>query len=120
MHFTTHSAYEMSTVGDFSKDKLTIRIFAKEGPVPHFHFDNEEKEVHGCIRIDKAEYFSHGRHQAQLNSQQKKSLVEYLSAPADDAILTGTNWQFVLFLWNHENPQHKISFIEMPDYTKLQ
>lgn len=117
MSFDT--AYEVSHMGSFSDAHLTIRIFAEDGPVPYFHFVNKEAVIHGCIRLDRAEYFVHNRYMSTLSDNQKKALVEFLLAPVDDENFPGSNWSALLYAWNTNNPQYKVSIKQMPDYLEL-
>lgn len=115
-----HSAYEMSSVGSFAKETLTIWVYGGEGNIPHFHFVNKEKGIHGCVRIDAPEYFTHGGATSTLNSKQKKALVEYLSSPYDGD-LGFPIWKAVLLLWNSNNSSDERLPLStpMPDYSKL-
>lgn len=113
------AAYEMAQIGIFSRDHLTIWIYGSEGPIPHFHFINKEKGIHGCVRLDRAEYFIHGRYDSTLNVYQKKALVEFLLAPSDDENFPGSNWSALLYTWNVNNPKYKVPAKQMPDYLEL-
>ena len=117
MHF--HTATEAARIGGFSKDSIILRVYEGEGPIPHFHFDNDEKNIHGCIRLDCAKYFSHGNKQSTLNSEQRKELVNYLTARSDEEGFTGTVWRLIVFMWNLSNPHYRISADIMPNYLNL-
>ena len=107
---------EMARVGTFNK--YNVSVYSGEGNIPHFHFYNIETNTQGCIRIDKAEYFSHNGKEAKLNSRQIKDLIEWLNSK--HGFLKITMWEYILVLWNDNNINNQIKTqISMPDYTKL-
>ena len=65
-HLNEQMLLEMAEIGRF--DGYKIMIYGNEGPIPHFHVEHKEKNLSVCVRIDKAEYFSHGRHKYKLDS----------------------------------------------------
>lgn len=123
MEYYTHllegKLLEMAEVGRFDEYKLLV--YGSEGPVPHFHFESIKGKKKGCIRLDKPEYFFHGKYQDRLNSKEVKNLIAFLTAPhrafGDVGI---TNWQVICIYWNDDNTKYQISDkAPMPDYSKL-
>lgn len=115
----THSVNEMATMGE-TEGGITIKVFSKEGPVPHLHFligNNEKKQ--GCLNLKTAAYFIHGKYTATLNAQQLKDIIKFLNTPASSH---GFNpgWSFYVDCcneWNKNNPQYAMERQEMPDYS---
>ena len=118
-HLNSYGLLEMAEVGRFDTYKITVS--GKEGPIPHFHFENIDKELKGCIRLDKPEYFSHSNYNDKLNSKDRKKMIEWLKAPHKSFGKFGyTNWQIICIYWEDNN--HSGLFDEntpMPDYKKL-
>ncbi len=115
---------EMARVG-ITEDNLDIIIRTDDpGKIPHFHIidrNNKDKRPNeGCIRIDKAEYFSHGNKTMTLNSQQRRQLVKFLNIAPDKSKHYSTNWDLLVDMWNLNNSDIQIpEGTEMPDYTQL-
>lgn len=114
----THTLYEMARIGNTS-DNIEIHIYGKEGNIPHFHFYDRKDERMGCIRIDKAEYFSHGKgkYADKLSAKEIYNLIEFLNS--QHKRLPITNWQYLIILWNDNNPDFEIDMLKTPDYSKL-
>lgn len=112
---------EIARIG-FTSDGYEVYINTDDpGNIPHFHYRKKGSwEGHTCIRLDKPEYFLHGNKQAILNNKQKKELIYFLSAKPLKAKKFGTNWEFLLSMWNVNNSDIEISEdVQMPDYNKL-
>lgn len=113
---------EMARIG-FMKNNIEIVIRTNDsGKIPHFHFfdRNRDKDNEGCIRIDKPEYFNHSGKNLELNSSQKKELVEFLSSVHNKKRSEDTNWKFLLQMWNDNNSDVEVDErLGMPDYTLL-
>ena len=114
----SHSLYEMARIGNTS-DNIEIHIYGREGSVPHFHFYDKKTGRMGCIRLDTAEYFQHGRgkYADKLNSKEIKNLIDFLKE--QHKRLPISNWEYLIILWNDNNPNFEIDELPMPDYTKL-
>ena len=114
----------MARVG-ITEDNLDIIIRTDDpGKIPHFHIvdrsSKDERNNEGCIRIDKAEYFSHSNKTMTLNSQQRKQLVKFLNEAPDKSKHYSTNWDLLVDMWNLNNSDIQIpEGTEMPDYTQL-
>lgn len=91
-----------------------------DGNIPHFHLRNAKdwSEFHSCIEFEDAKYFEHGNKNSELNTNLKKSLVEFFNKQAEN--FDYTNWELALRLWNTNNRRVNVDTdLEMPDYTKL-
>lgn len=112
-----HTLYEMARIGNTS-DNIEIHIYGKEGHIPHFHFYDKKTNRMGCIRLDKPEYFSHGkRYTDKLTSKEIKNLIDFLNE--EHKALPITNWKYLVVLWNDNNPNYSIDILPMPNYTEL-
>ena len=101
--------------------KVIISVYGKDGPVPHFHLDNDSKKFHTCICIDSIEYFHHGFKNAVLNSSQKEKLIDVLKKTSkihgfDEPI---TDWKRIQHLWNLSKNLKESVADDMPDYLEL-
>lgn len=119
-----HTLFEMASVG-ITQDNIEIKIFGKEGNIPHFHFqDAKNLKRKGCIKILQPEYFVHKNYTSKLNSIEKKNLIIFLDelCDADFGYKEGTtNYEVICYLWNANNPLSKIKVkeIQQPDYKQL-
>lgn len=102
-----------------------IVVHGSEGPVPHFHLKSKSSKFETCIRIDKADYFLHGKYKDKLtNSTQKKVLDQVLRSTAivKDSILKedATVWDTVCLSWKLASNPEYIKFPKhQPDYNNL-
>ncbi len=124
IHYENKYPYlEMARVGIL---ECNLDIFIRTddpGKLPHFHIVDrnnlDKRDNEGCIRIDKAEYFSHGNKTMTLNSKQRKELIKFLNEKPKNG-LTDTNWRYIVALWNDNNSDVILPIdLEMPDYTQL-
>lgn len=109
----------VATIGNFE-----LCVYSGEGPVPHFHFKNTESGTEGCLKILEADYFKHGRYQAELNSKERKTIYEFLQKEDEEskgfAEKGTTNFKVVCYEWNKNNPENKIPLTStVPDYANL-
>ena len=119
-HLNEQLLLEMAEIGRI--DGYKIMVYGCEGPIPHFHVEHKEKEISSCVRIDKAEYFSHGVYKDKLGKDIKKRLIEFMNAPHKFFGKSGfTNWQIICVYWNDSNVDYTIDLetLKMPDYSKL-
>lgn len=101
---------------------VDIRVYAGEGPVPHFHLVTKDRSFDCCICIFDNYYFNHGTHQSVLNSTQRKALNEFLSSINNES-LHMTIWESIRYEWivnnkytdgrNGDYPKNQ------PDYTEI-
>lgn len=117
-----HNLLEMARLGHF--DNIDIMVFENEGPIPHCHFkDNQKDSPGGCIRLDKPEYFEHGAYIDKFNSKERKEFINFMNSPVRTKykfLPYTTNYQALCVLWNMNNEQYEIKDdIKMPDYSKL-
>lgn len=117
-----HKLDEMARVG-FTKNNIEILIYTDDpGKIPHFHFfdRNKDKDNEGCIRIDKPEYFNHNGKDLKLNSSQRKELIDFLKSDHKGKRFNGTNWEFIVQMWNDNNSDVEMDEdTPMPDYKLL-
>lgn len=101
---------------------VDIRVYAGEGPVPHFHIVNKSEGFDCCVCIFDNYYFDHGNHQSVLSSVQRKTLNEFLSSPNHDSPYI-TNWQFIRDIWianNRDTDGRNGDYpLNQPDYTNI-
>lgn len=99
-------------------DGYNVSIYSKEGPIPHFHFYDDEMKKKGCIRLDKAEYFVHGDNNHKLNSKEVKNLINWMLSK--HRVLDITIWEYMCILWGDNNPEYLLpEDLVMPDYYQL-
>ena len=122
MSRTIHSIWSMARIGEFRSNNLySVRVYSGEGPVPHFHVINTQNNTETCVRIDCAEYFTHGTKIFEFNSKQKRSLNEFLHSTSpyeeDEGKLY---YELVWAEWNRNNPEHRIPKpSSIPNYNEL-
>ena len=119
-----HQLLEMAYIGTFSGYKVSI--FGNEGNIPHLHFytENKKRNTYGCIRLDKADYFKHGKHKDELNSKERKVFIEWIKSKETpfkrftDVLIV---WEYVCILWNENNPKYMFDYekVGMPNYDNL-
>ena len=121
--------YEMASIGTI-KDDYEVRVYGKEGSIPHFHVTKgpgEHPTEECCICIRECKYFDHDSvknndknvKDLRLNKDLLKRMIVMLNEPAGMGI---TKWQSVILMWNLQNPgeyRQVSDDQEMPDYTKL-
>lgn len=112
--------FEMARIGYIGDLEIYIRT-DDPGSIPHFHIWDKETmgdRFHGCVRIDKAEYFFHEGKYGTLNSKQRKELVKFLESPYKRYNIT--NWQYLVGEWNNNNSVVNLpDDYPMPDYLTL-
>ena len=107
------------------KDYKVVGYTRDEGDsIPHFHMVglNDNKKLI-AIRLDKAEYFVHGKHKDTLSRSEEKSLNEVLKKKYKKG-RPETNWEYYANMYNkiHKHKKNAILVdIEkgQPDYSKL-
>lgn len=112
---------EMAKVGTFNNIEIFVRS-NDPGKVPHFHFidKNKKKNNEGCIKIKVSEYFDHEGKLLHLNTSQRKEMIKFLKQPFIKKKFLGTNWEYLVQLWNINNSDVEIDDDqEMPDYSEL-
>ena len=118
-HLNEDLLLEMSEIGRF--DEYKILVYGAEGPISHFHFESIKSRKRGCIRLDKAEYFFHGKYQDKLNSKEIKNLIHFLNSPHKFFGKSGyNNWQIICVYWGDNNLDFQVDIDSpMPDYNQL-
>lgn len=122
MHLNEEQLLEMAEIGRF--DGYKILIYGAEGPVAHFHVDNNEKNIHACVKILEDGYFQHGKYKDVLPTSVVKKLKLFLASPHKFFGKDGyTNWQIICIYWNDNNPDYSIDEdldkLQMPKYNNL-
>jgi hypothetical protein len=94
--------------------------------VPHVHIEDTttEKQI-CCVRLDHAEYLSHGNHVGMFNHEDCCRFDDFMREPSRN-VHYRNNYEAAVNLWNDNNlnPQIQIEENEngeiiVPDYTKL-
>lgn len=118
-HLLEGKLLEMCELGRF--DEYKVLIYGSEGPVPHLHFQSTKGGKKGCVRLDKPEYFIHGKYKDRLNSKELKQFIEFLKSPHRLLGKAGiSNWQMIIVYWGDNNPDYRLDIdTQMPDYTQL-
>ena len=122
---------EMARVGFIpigSENTIEVYVHTNDaGKVPHFHVRkygrNNSFEWETCIKLEKAEYFLHGRYKDKLpNRKTAKALHDMLSSEYGKPGFSGTYWHFAIAMWNANNSSVEIEVNDdskQPDYSKL-
>lgn len=126
LHEEYQQIYEMATIGTMS-DTLTIRVYDKEGKIPHFHLTKgtgPNFTFECCIQIKRPEYFKHptSKHKNnQKNDTVSKSQIIEVDTFLRSTHVRGrtTNWEVLLDVWTSCNPNTPIYEVTQPDYTVL-
>lgn len=116
---------EMSVrVGNVIGGKYLVYVNTDDsGNIPHFHIvdtNSRGEEFHTCVKIDNPEYFHHGNKTDTFNTRQLKELNNFLASPFEKSKFHGTNWEYIVMIWNMNNSSTVIEDdASQPDYTKL-
>ena len=110
-----HKLEEMSEVG--RKNNIIIKVFAREGNIPHFHIITTQGKS-TCLQFKKNAYFLHGKYTDTLNNKDLKTVIDILNYKRTE--LNGlTNWQLAIIGWNMNNPDKNKQLpldLKMPSY----
>ena len=69
-----HPVCSMVMIGEFdSGTHFSVRVYAKEGPVAHFHIVDTKTKKEGCVKIEKAEYFPTERRHSHSAADRRNS-----------------------------------------------
>lgn len=105
--------------------KLTIEVHSSDdGRKPHFHVSNTQsgkKRIDCCIRLDRPEYFLHGKHIYPIKDKEQLDVViKELKEKVKSKIInqTVTKWKELVLFWNFGN-RSRCYTKRMPDYSKL-
>ena len=114
---------EMALIGEF-KPKYEVRVYGKEGPVPHFHISNPQTKEYCCLKICEAGYFNHSKYMTKfLTSKDLTRLNEWLKSVSNEFKVLNiglTIYDNICILWNQNNPLHRIEIPSiMPDYEEV-
>lgn len=121
-----HRMNEMSTVGRFIVSKSNkpqrggeYKVFTTsdgDKPQVHVHIRNQTGEFNTCVKLDKAEYFLHGKAKDRFDKDQLDSFINFMKSPSKQRIFTVGNteyklrtyWDYTIATWNEENPNNPI------------
>ena len=115
---------EMAKIGSISNKvgqtaNYFIYVYGNEKTVSHLHIKEKTGTFSCCVKLNKADYFSHSRHKNVLTKELKKSLIHFLNQPnkKDNSF---TNYEACVFAWNILNDGYEINTTVMPDYEQLE
>lgn len=115
---------EMAKIGSISNkvgqaENYFIYVYGNEKTVSHLHIKEKTGTFSCCVKLNKADYFSHSRHKNVLTKELKKSLIHFLNQPnkKDNRF---TNYEACVFAWNILNDGYEINTTVMPDYEQLE
>ena len=117
-----HDIRNSSCVGEFlCGDLFLINVYSGEGNIPHFHIINNQTREEGCIKIQSAEYFSHGSKIMELNSKEKKELQKFLETKSPYEEGDGKTYYMLIWEeWNRNNRENRIPRpTSIPNYREL-
>ena len=89
---------------------------------PHFHVYRNAKDWQNwrnsaCLLFKYNRYFDHGYHRETLDDDELTALVYYLRTKPEKGLLGETYWQYLISLWNMNQPNFKLDLnLPMPDY----
>lgn len=115
---------EMAKIGSISNKvgqtgNYFIYVYGNEKTVSHLHIKEKTGTFSCCVKLNKADYFSHSRHKNVLTKELKKSLIHFLNQPnkKDNRFI---NYEACVFAWNILNDGYEINTTVMPDYEQLE
>ena len=105
---------------------LQLNIYTKDGDIPHFHLDNDEKGVHIAICMEKPEYYYHYNESMHvLTNNEKEILIKKLNEKIAISLQEPERiekvWYLMCFFHNCDcrNRQIKYPYSKIPNYMKL-
>jgi hypothetical protein len=108
-----------------SLGKCDIKVYGKEGEIPHFHIISRTNNKEVCVCIFEPKYFSHKPSHTTLTRKEKIDLDNTLSDTYK--FDKGKNlWSNIRDVWIEANKDHSYEHkndalkIKKPDYTKLE
>ena len=112
-------------VGIVEKGNYLIFVNTDDsGNIPHFHCVDAEtrgNNFHTCIMISEARYFNHGSKQDKItDGKQRKALDRFLRQPFGNAKFTGSNWDYIVMIWNMNNSSADVDIETQPDYSNIE
>lgn len=101
-----------------------IVVFENEGNIPHFHVYDKQTKRLICFKIEKAEYFKHGKYQNELMRDERKDLQKWLSLPNEDIWRDkkeiSSNYREICIEWNRNNRGNLVDINrKIPDYEHV-
>lgn len=95
----THILEEMSQIS--RKDNVIIKVYGREGFIPHFHIDTSQGKK-ACLQFKENAYFAHNKYVDKLDDNELQLVKDILNA-SDTDNPSMTNWQIAVLLWNRNN-----------------
>lgn len=99
---------------------IKVYVYESEGSIPHCHVIDPKTNREACIRLDKAEYFSHGNKTWEFDSKTKKLFAEFMESYIIQGESKIRRWDLCVLDWNGANEDYPISnTLKIPDYREL-
>lgn len=104
---------------------LRMRVNTGEGSIPHFHLDNDEKDIHISICMNKPKYYYHyNESEHKLNDDEKEILMKELKTKIvfDERYYDELKplWYSLIYFWNSDFRNKYFSYRKkIPNYKKL-
>ena len=102
-----------------------MRVNTGEGSIPHFHLDNDEKNIHISICMNKPKYYYHyNESEHKLNDDEKEILMKELKTKIvfDERYYEELKplWYSLIYFWNSDFRNKYFSYRKkIPNYKKL-
>lgn len=119
--FDDHYYAVEQVLGDLnlkSKAKnVTVELCTRdEGDyIPHVHVYNNH--FNAAIRLDKNEYFIHGKYQDTFNDNQAKLFDVFMREKPKNTF--ATRWETAVTSFNYLHEKHQVIIKVQPDYTMI-
>lgn len=99
---------------------IKVYVYENEGAIPHCHVIDSENNLEACIRLDRAEYFSHGRKTWIFDSKMKKIFAEFMESNIVHGKTKLQRWEYCFMSWNGANEDFPMpNSTKIPDYRNL-
>lgn len=104
---------------------IEVYVNSNEGDyAPHMHFKSTDGKIDGCVKIENAEYFSHGKFKSRLTEKQAKDFYKFMKSKSkNEHIKPFKKWDVAALIWESEtesNNNHElVDILEIPRYYLL-
>ena len=110
-------------------DNLEVIVHTDDpGMTPHVHIVDKATRGYDfdcCVRLDMNQYFKHGRHRDEFNSNGCKAFDKFMRSQCRDERFQNY-YEFAVSMWNANNSHIYIDIkkdgdgkVIVPDYTKI-